>query len=232
MRYLSLNRLSVLSLGCALLAGLVLQPAQAGADARDLTVEFRQVLPAQSEPGSYSAGSEDQVTTWEPYLLQVRNGEKAQMRLNDAVPMQWVQSASAQSSSLSAGAATPAAGAAPPSPSPAAGGASASIKSSGAAVTQALAWFDAGQSMSVQVNWNPAKAYAVLKIEVQQASFNERVGADLPRQSRALVATSVRAPLAQWVTIAASGAAATDNSYRSDSGRHQRRLLQVRVMAL
>jgi len=196
--------------------------AHAGGATRDLSVEFRQLESDPSEQGHYSAGSDASANQWEPQMLQVRNGEKAALRLNDAVPMQWLQSAKSQSSSLSAGAAS--------------ASASASIRSSGGSATNALAWFDAGQSLSVEVNWNPAKPYAVLTIEVQHASFDQRVGGDLPRQSRATVSTTVTTPLAEWVTIAASGTdgdvAASTGSYRSDRGHHKRRLLQVRVMAL
>ena len=200
--------------------GLGSGAAKAAGAARDLTVEFRQLDPDQAEPGQYSAGSSDTANQWEPQMLQVRNGEKAQLRLNDAVPMQWVQSVKSQSSSVNA----------------AASSASASVSNSGGSVSNALTWFDAGQSLSVEVNWNPNKAYAVLKIEVQHAGFDARVGGDLPRQSRATVSTTVTTPLAEWVTVAASGGeggdAGSSGTYRSDRGKHKRRLLQVRVMAL
>ena len=205
--------------GCAvawLALGLV--PVLAAApEARNLSVEFRQISEADQSGGvSYSAGSDSEAPAWEPQMLLVRNGEKAAFKLNDAIPMQWVQSVGTQSNA-SAVAASPAN--------------TASAAANGGSVTQALAWFDAGQSMAVQVHWSAGKPYASVQIEVQRADVGNRVGADLPRQGRAAVSTTVLAPLAEWVTIASSGKAlSTSGVYRSDASVRQQRLLQVRVM--
>jgi hypothetical protein len=186
-------------------------------EARNLSVEFRQISEAdQSGAVTYSAGSERDTPQWEPQTLLVRNGEKAGFRLHDAIPMQWVQSVGTQTN----------ANAAATSPANAA-----SAASNGASLTQALAWFDAGQNMAVQVHWSAGKPYASVQIEVQREDVGQRVGADLPRQGRATVSTTVLAPLAQWVTIASSGkAASAAGVYRSDPGAQQQRMLQVRVM--
>jgi hypothetical protein len=175
---------------------------------RDLTVELRQVEQGREDGGShYSAGSADE-SEWEPQELQVRNGEKAVLRMNDAIPMQWTQSASA--------------------PNPAAVG---NAANAGGSVTNALAWFDAGQSVSVQPRWAGGNKPAVVEIEVQRAAVEQRMGADLPKQTRNTVSTTVTLPLAEWVTIAATGALPKAGVYSSEAGLRVRRLLQIRVMA-
>jgi hypothetical protein len=169
---------------------------------RDLTVELRQTEEGREEAGHYSAGG-DSNAAWEPQLVQVRNGEKAVLRLNDAIPMQWTQSVTA--------------------PNPAA--------NTGAGVTNALVWFDAGQSITVQPKWPGGNKPAVLEIEVQRASVDPQSGAALPKQTRNMVSTTITAPLAEWVTIAATGKAPRPGVYSSESALQVRRLLQVRVMA-
>jgi hypothetical protein len=185
---------------------------------RDLTVELRQIEEGRDGGSSYSAGSAD-ATVWEPQMVQVRNGEKALLRMNDAIPMQWTQSVSGQ---------YPAAN---------------SVGSSGSAnttnvninaassVTNALVWFDAGQSISVQPKWPGGAKSAVVELEVQRASVDPRMGADLPKQTRNTVSTTLTVPLAEWVTIAATGRAPKPGVYSSESGLQVRRLLQIRVIA-
>jgi hypothetical protein len=133
--------------------------------------------------------------------LVVRNGERASIRTHISMPMQWVQSAQAASSQ------------------------------SGAGVSQALQWFDAGQSMTVQVRWPGGSKDAVLELEVQQASVQAQSNAELPGQGRTRVSTTVTAPLAQWVTVAATGGSApSQGSYSSTAAVDARLLLQVRVL--
>ena len=181
---------------------------------RDLTVELRQVVEGREDGAThYGAGSEDS-STWEPQMVQVRNGEKAQLRLNDAIPMQWTQSASTQS----------------PSGNTVAGSAAAGTGTQ-ATVNNALVWFDAGQSISVQARWEGGNKPALLVLEVQRAVVEARMGADLPKQSRNAVSTTLTVPLAEWVTVAATGKAARAGVYSSEAAVQGRRLLQVRVMA-
>jgi hypothetical protein len=206
----------------SVLSGLVLLCGAAyAADAlpkRDLVVELRQTEEGREEAGHYSAGG-DSSSNWEPQLVQVRNGEKALLRLNDAIPMQWTQSVMAANPG-------------------AVGGSGAAVSNggnqpatSGAGVNNALVWFDAGQSISVQAKWPGGNKPAVLEIEVQRASVDQRMGADLPKQTRNSVSTTITAPLAEWVTIAATGKAPRPGVYSSESGLQVRRLLQIRVMA-
>ena len=205
-----------------------------GLPARDLTVELRQIDEAKLRMAdatqdaavgkSYSAGAPS-APDWEPQMVQVRNGEKASLRMQSAMPMQWVKSAFVQTDT----AAQPtASGAATVS-----GVGKASGTTTAAGVKNALAWFDAGQSINVQPKWNGGKT-AVVELEVQSASFEPRTGADLPAQNRNAVSTTVTAPLAQWITIAATGKApqaAQSTTYSSDAAQQTRRLLQIRVMA-
>ncbi len=203
-------------LAAALLAG----PAQAAGSAlpqRDLTVELRQLEEGSTGGAHYGAGSAD-ASAWEPQLVQVRNGEKAMLRLNDALPMQWTQSASGPS----------------PAPSQSAGSATGNttnvnmIPASG--VSNALVWFDAGQRIAVQPRWPGGNKPAVVVLEVQRAAMDAHAGAVLPRQTRNSVSTTITAPLAEWVTIAATGAVSKAGVYSSESGVQVRRLLQIRVM--
>ena len=184
--------------------------ADASLPKRDLTVELRQVEEGREGGSSYSAGGAD-APLWEPQMVQVRNGEKAVLRMNDAIPMQWTQSASMQA--------------------PVNSGAQGNTQNSTASVTNALAWFDAGQSMTVLPRWSGGNHPATLEVEVQRASVDARMGADLPKQTRNTITTTITAPLAEWVTVAATGKAPRAGSYSSESGLQVRRLLQVRVMA-
>jgi hypothetical protein len=189
---------------------------------RDLTMALRQVEQGREEGGShYSAGS-DSGSEWEPQELQVRNGEKALLRLNDAIPMQWTQSASGQQPGSGQGAGASASGA---------GNTTNVHVNAASSVTNALVWFDAGQSVSVLPKWPGGNKPAVIEIEVQRAAVDPQSGAALPKQIRNTVSTTITAPLAEWVTIAATGRAPRPGVYSSESTLQVRRLLQIRVMA-
>ena len=206
-------------LAAALWAG----PAQAAEPAlpkRDLTVELRQVEEGNAEGTHYGAGSTD-ATAWEPQMVQVRNGEKAMLRLNDAIPMQWTQSASGQYPTATAAAGT----------SAGAGNTTNVNIIPASGVSNGLVWFDAGQSLSVQPKWMGGNKPAVVELEVQRAAaVDANSGAGLPKQTRNTVSTTITAPLAEWVTVAATGAVAKAGVYSSESGVRVRRLLQIRVM--
>ena len=210
----------------AVLTGMVLLCGAAhAADAlpkRDLTVELRQVEEGREAGSHYAAGSAEN-SLWEPQMVQVRNGEKAMLRINDAIPMQWTQSVSgpAPASARSGGTGSAAAG----------GGTNVNVNSNAAAsVTNALVWFDAGQSLSVQPKWPGGNKPAVVEMEVQRAAVEGQSGAVLPKQTRNTVSTTLTLPLAEWVTIAATGVVPKAGVYSSESGLRGRRLLQIRVM--
>lgn len=214
--------LAGMAVGFSLLCAQV-HAADAPLPKRDLTVELRQTEEGREEGNHYSAGSADN-SVWEPQMVQVRNGEKALLRMNDAIPMQWTQSASGPTpGSNKSGSTGHAAGSS---------GTSVNINNNASSsVTNALIWFDAGQSISVLPKWPGGNRPAVVDLEVQRAAVDQRVGSDLPKQTRNTVSTTLTVPLAEWVTIAATGKAAKPGTYSSESGVHARRLLQIRVMA-
>lgn len=188
--------------------GLAL-PAQAELPARDLTVALRQV----EDAGGVTIGTQSREPLLAMQQVRVRNGAKASLRLSQSIPMQWVQSASSQSESLSAGGAT--------------------ASKNGGSVNNALVWMDAGQSLTVQPRWSGQIRQAVtVEIEVQSAAVGDRVGADLPTQARSHMNTTVSAPLGEWVTIATTGGgSAPPGVYGTGTVGESRRLLQLRVLA-
>lgn len=173
----------------------------------DLMVELRQV----EDTGGVTVSTPSREPTLAPQQIRVRNGAKASLRLGQSLPMQWVQSAVAQSASLAASGAT--------------------ASSSGGGVVNAVTWMDAGQSLTVQPRWPGGKQAVMVVIEVQAATVGERVGADLPTQSNSQLATTVSAPLGQWVTIATTGRSAQRGDYSSEAAAESRRLMQLRVLA-
>lgn len=201
--------LALKCLACAGMSLVLALPVLAQLPKRDLTVELRQV----EEGGSsgYSVSTESRNPLLEEQHVQVRNGEKASLSMGKSMPMQWVQSVTAQSATL------------------ATDGASAS--SSGGGVTNAVTWMDAGQSIKVHPRWPGGKQLVTVDIEMQSASVGERTGAELPDQSRSQVATTVSAPLGQWVTIASTGSRPQQGVYGSEATSNTRRLLQIRVLA-
>lgn len=185
--------------------------AQGALPGRDLTVEFRQMEEGYESAGKRYSAAASGPSTWEPQRVQVRNGEKASLQIQDAIPMQWTESVGTQNSSVSGG--------------------SASASTTGASVKFALQWFDAGQSLTVTPRWPGGSKPAVLEIEVQRASAEPQTHGSLATQSRSSLRTTVTVPLAEWVTVAATGQAPASNTYSSAAATQQRRLLQVRVMA-
>lgn len=210
------------------LAGALCVPAaMAQLPKRDLTVELRQVEEGR-EDGAVRFGTKPDAPLMAPQKIQVRNGEKGSLRMGQSVPMQWVQSANMQNSSINVTGGTVTTGAS----SASANGGSGSISNSGGGVTQALQWFDVGQSIAVTPRWPGGNKDATVEVEVQQADMAVRHNADMPRQTRNQISTTVTTPLGQWVTIAATGnAPARQGSYSSEGSAEARRLLQVRVLA-
>jgi hypothetical protein len=189
---------------CGLSAGHVMaQPPQ-----RDLTVELRQV-----EEGSAGqvVGTQPRVALMTPQQVQVRNGSKATFSLGQSIPLQWVQSISTQNSSLSIP--------------------GAEARSRGGRVSQALTWMEAGQTITVLPRWPGGQQAVSVEVEVQTASVQARDGAELPVQTRSQLATTVGAPLGQWVTIATTGNSPQRGVYSSEATAEPRRLLQLRVSA-
>ena len=213
-----LHRSVLVCLVCAAAFGASGGARAADLPKRDLTVELRQVEEGR-EDGAARFGTRPDAPLMTPQKLQVRNGEKGSLRMSQAVPMQWVQSANSQSSSMQAGGGGTVAG-------------GSSINSSGGGVTQGLQWFEVGQSLTVTPRWPGGNKDATLELELQQSDMAVRNNADMPRQTRNQFSTTITAPLGQWVTIAASGnAPARSGSFSSEGSAEARRLLQVRVLA-
>jgi hypothetical protein len=176
---------------------------------RNLIVELRQVEEDDGSGYSVSTQTRDGLLTQQS--VHVHNGDKATLQVSKAIPIQWLQSVSAQSATLSAS------------------GASASSTAGG--VKNALVWLDAGQSLKVQPRWPGGKQAVRLEISVESTSVAQRTGTEIPDQSRSQLATSVSLPLGQWVTIASSGSSPQPGTYSSRSVSAKRHLLQVRVLA-
>ncbi len=103
----------------------------------------------------------------------------------------------------------------------------------GSGVSYGMVWMQAGQSMAVQPRWPGGGQPVRIDIDVQSSSLQAPTGnAELPRQARSQLATSVSAPLGQWVTVAATGEGqAQPGSYSSEATADTRQLVQIRVLA-
>jgi hypothetical protein len=199
-------------LALAALAFLIISqvlPALADLPKRDLVVELRQV--EEVDNSGYSVSTQPRHPLMAEQHVQVRNGEKASLRIGKSMPLQWVQSVAAQSASLAAS--------------------GASARSSGGAVNNAMTWMVDGQSIKVYPRWPGGLQPVVVEVEMQSASVDERIGTELADQSHQQVATTVSLPLGQWVTIAVTGSRPQSGVYGSDATSNNRRLLQMRVLA-
>ncbi len=103
----------------------------------------------------------------------------------------------------------------------------------GSGVSYGMVWMQAGQSMAVQPRWPGGGQPVKLGIDVQSSSLQAPTGsAELSSQARSQLATSVSAPLGQWVTVAATGGGrAQPGSYSSEAAADTRQLVQIRVLA-
>jgi len=207
-------------------ASALTQAAQAASDA-NLRVEFRQIAAdatALAGGKSYSAGDATD-PDWEPQMLLVHNGAPATLELHDSIPMQWLQSVGSPNAAANSSASASGVSGAPQATASSSSG-------QGSAASYALHWFDAGQRLTVTPNWLPGRSYAVVKLEAQRAALGAPdPNSGLARQTRGGVSTTVRVPLAEWVTIASSGREADAHSYRTQGdAQGRRRLLQLRVM--
>jgi hypothetical protein len=156
--------------------------------------------------------------------MRVLNGGRVTVRLNQSVPVMWVEAAQTNTN-------------------PAAGYGGANLPRSGAAVVQGLTWLDAGRQISLQPRWPGGELPAVVDVQVDNATLeNERPtvaamnsgGAALPVQLRSQTVTTVLAPLGQWVTIARTGGETTSEPRgvvsTTTATSQQRQLMQIRVL--
>lgn len=196
--------------GIMALAALAALPGHAQLPKRDLIVQVREVN--VGEGGAYSVGTQVDKALLAPQQLRVRNGEKASLSVGRSMPVQRVESASVVNLSLST------------SSGP-------SASSSSASVTNAVKWMDAGQEIKLQAQWPGARQPVKVALEIESASVQGQTGADLPAQSSSRFATTVSAPLGQWVSIAFTGPSRQSGVYGSEPGSDPRRVLQIRVLA-
>lgn len=186
---------------------LVLSPlALAQLPARNLSVELRQV---DEGSAGYSVGTQAQTPNFPPQQVVVRNGTQARFSLGQSVPVQWVQSVSSHNAKLTAG--------------------GAESTSQGGGVTQSLIWMDAGQRLAIKPSWPGGSKPATVEVEVESGSLASRPGMELPAQARSQLATTVSAPLNQWVTLASTGRRAAQGVYGSEAAGDARKLLQLRL---
>lgn len=181
-------------------------PAQAQLPKRDLVIEVRQV---ESRDTNVSVvGTQPHAPALLAQKVSVRNGEKATLRFNVSMPMQWVQRIDSQALGPQTGA---------------------SGQSTGTGMTNAITWMDAGQSLVVTPRWTNVKQPVLVEIDILTTAVDPRTGADLPNQLRSQMATTVSAPLGEWVTIAAEGQPGNAGVYSSAPSGDGVRMLQLRV---
>ena len=179
----------------------------AGLPKTDLKIQLREV--EESDSSGYSVGTQSITTSLVAQSLNVQNGEKASLRFSVAMPMTWVQKIEA--------------------PSTLATITGASALSSGAGITNALIWLEAGQGVTVTPRWPGGNQPVSMEIDIQTATVGERTGADLPKQTRNHVTTTTSAAMGEWVTIAKSGQRAQTGSYSSSAAADSPQLIQIRV---
>lgn len=208
-------RLTVASyaVGLQLLGLLSLWPLAAWAELprRDFVVELRQVAESQNgadEPVTYSS-TPSTANGLAPQQVRVQNGEKAQVRITQSQPMQWVQSATSQNATLRAGSAT-------------------ATQQTGS-VTHAVTPVEAGQTLVLTPRWLGGSRPVSVAIDLQTVVVDERTSGDLPTTQRQQVLTTVTAPLRQWVTIATAGTSTPRNTYSSAGTGNAMQLIQIRI---
>lgn len=178
---------------------------------RDLLIEIRRTAdrPAHSYGSSASAADSE----LKPQTMMVRNGEKASTRLNISTPVEWTQRVESSATPIT-------------TPSPVIPGLP---QSTGAAVTKSLQWMDAGQSVSITPRWPGGKRPVLVELEMRSAAIGQSPGDALPSQGRSELNTTVTVPLGEWVTVAKTGHAPADGSYRSGSTNEASQLIQLRI---
>jgi hypothetical protein len=197
------------SLAAGVLLSVAFLSAQAQLPKRDLVIEVRQVDSRDGNRTQASVvGTQPRAAALVAQRVVVRNGEKATLRFNVSMPVQWVQRIDSQAVGPQIGA---------------------SGQSSGTGMTNAVTWMDAGQSMVVTPRWTSAKQPVSVEIEILTAAVEDSNGAELPSQMRSQTATTVSAPIGEWVTIATQGQASQAGVYTSAPSGAASRAIELRV---
>lgn len=205
---------------------LVTTAVSAKLPVRNMTVELRVVAQAEAAgplagiaPASVGSVVRTQPVAERDLEIQkvfVMNGERAQVKLNRSMPLQWVKTAATRTSSATT-----------------ATGDSSSTEAKG--VENAISWVEAGQGLAVQVRWPGGKLPAMVEVEVDTAAVDTHSGHPMPAQSRSRFASTVAVPLGEWFTIAVTGAKAPQQQPGVYSTRaveaDAAMLVQLRVLA-
>jgi hypothetical protein len=190
------------SLAAGVLLSVAIFSAQAQLPKRDLAIEVRQVDSRDGNRTQASVvGTQPRAAALVAQKVVVRNGEKATLRFNVSMPVQWTQRIDLQSSDVN----------------------------SSTGVTNSVTWMDAGQSMVVTPRWTGVKQPVSVEIEILTAAVEDRSGAELPSQMRSQTATTVSAPIGEWVTIATEGQASQAGVYTSAPSGAASRAIELRV---
>lgn len=185
---------------------------------RDMVVELRQIS-AENEgretedgrdvPGGYSVATvtaDDHLAT---HRVRVQNGEKAQMRLIQSQSIQWVQTASSQSTTL------------------AVGGASATQNTG--AVSQEHGAVETGYTLVLTPRWAGGNKPVQAVLDLQTSAVDAGTVGDVSSRTRSQLSTTITVPLRQWVTVATSGSSTASGTYRSAGATGGLQLLQIRI---
>lgn len=205
---------------------------------RNLVVEVRTVLSQDAETSDGAGGATDSENTPPApdftvgtapapadrappmQMVQVLNGEWAQLRFARDLPIQWLRAASMQlgaaSAAASAGGAGTAATPATAAPratagtpaTPARGPNAGTSGLRGGAVVNELTWLQAGQSLAVQARWPGGMQPVTIIIRYDVAAAEDSPGAALPTQRHQQAGTTLAVPLGRWTTFASIAAAA------------------------
>lgn len=177
--------------------------AERALPARDLLIELREADAAAAPDGGWTARSADASAARErpTQKLRVLNGASAAVSLGVTRPVQVWQ--------MVPGVLLPAA-------------------------VPGTQWIRAGQSLNVRPRWGGGSEPVVIELQLQDARFERHVApgsAEAPSRNEAQVLTTLRVPLGQWVTFAATGAGADDATVVSSgqAAPAARRALQLRV---
>jgi hypothetical protein len=195
------------------LLGMNLAYAAAPLPQRDVTVELRQIEETYGEPTGYSVSSNSGsgLSALSYQKILVRNGEKASVNMGQSTPKQWVQSVSSASTSST--------------------GTGASANNAAYGATNILEWLQSGYSITVQPRWPGGNKAATVEFDVEQKDLQTINNADMPTQARRQFASTITAPLAQWVTISSSGEVPKSGVYSTSSANKSgRQALQIRVL--
>lgn len=81
----------------------------------------------------------------------------------------------------------------------------------GPSVVHGVTWLEAGRALVVRPRWPGGEQAVTVELQADSASVDDRSGQPLPSQAASQTATTVLAPMGEWVTIAT-----TSGSHQQD----------------